>query len=89
MPKNPDPSKMPILRTQTPAISVQTLPLEGPRILRVKQIHHYSAQERLMETLVGQLEVNIQQKTADIYKNLWFKIATDVYPGSQRPNNKE
>ena len=34
-PKNPDPSKMTILRTRTPAIQVQTLPLEGPRILRV------------------------------------------------------
>ena len=34
-PKNPDPSKMAILRTRTPAIQVQTLPLEGPRILRV------------------------------------------------------
>ena len=33
-PKNPDPSKMAILRTQTPVIQVQTLPLEGPRILR-------------------------------------------------------
>ncbi len=29
-PKNPDPSKIAILRTQTPAIQVQTLPLEGP-----------------------------------------------------------
>ena len=34
LPKNPDPSKMAILRTRTPAIQVQTLPLEGPRILR-------------------------------------------------------
>ena len=34
-PKNPDPSKVAILRTQTPAIQVQTPPLEGPRILRV------------------------------------------------------
>ena len=33
-PKNPDPSKVAILRTRTPAIQVQTLPLEGPRILR-------------------------------------------------------
>ena len=31
-PKNPDPSKVPILRTRTPALQVQTLPLEGPRI---------------------------------------------------------
>ena len=29
-PKYPDPSKVPILRTRTPAIQVQTLPLEGP-----------------------------------------------------------
>ena len=35
-PKNPDPSKVAILRTRTPSIQVQTLPLEGPRILRVK-----------------------------------------------------
>ena len=34
IPKNPDPSKMAVLRTRTPAIQVQTLPLEGPRILR-------------------------------------------------------
>ena len=33
-PKNPDPSKVASLRTHTPAIEVQTLPLEGPRILR-------------------------------------------------------
>ena len=33
-PKNSDPSKMAM--TRTPAIKVQTLPLEGPRILRVK-----------------------------------------------------
>ena len=35
-PNNPDPSKMAILRTRTPPIQVQTLPLEGPRILRVR-----------------------------------------------------
>ena len=29
-PKYPDPSKVPILRTRTPAIQVQTPPLEGP-----------------------------------------------------------
>ena len=34
-PKYPDPSKVPILRTRTPAIQVQTPPLEGQRILRV------------------------------------------------------
>ena len=34
-PKYPDPSKMPILRTRTPAIQVPTPPLEDPRILRV------------------------------------------------------
>ena len=34
-PKDPDPSKRAILRTRTPAIQVQTPPLEGPRILRV------------------------------------------------------
>ncbi len=34
-PKNPDPSKVANLRTRTLAIQVQTLPLEGPRILRV------------------------------------------------------
>ena len=33
-PKYPDPSKVPILRTQTLAIQVATPPLEGPRILR-------------------------------------------------------
>ena len=33
-PKYPDPSKVPILRTRTPAIQVPTPPLEGPRILR-------------------------------------------------------
>jgi len=33
-PKNPDPSKMAM--TRTPAIKVQTLPLESPRILRFK-----------------------------------------------------
>ena len=38
-PKNPDPSKVAILRTRTPAIQVQTLPLEGPRILRVQGFH--------------------------------------------------
>ena len=38
-PKNPDPSKMAILRTRTPAIQVQTLPLEGPRILRAGKYH--------------------------------------------------
>ena len=37
-PKNPDPSKMANLRTRTPAMQVQTLPLEGPRILRVERI---------------------------------------------------
>ena len=37
-PKNPDPSKVAILRTRTPAIQVQTLPLEGPRILREEEI---------------------------------------------------
>ena len=35
-PKNPDPSKIAILRTRTRAIQVQTLPLEGPRILWVR-----------------------------------------------------
>ena len=30
-PKNPDPSKVAILRTQTPAIQVQTPPFEGPK----------------------------------------------------------
>ena len=36
-PKNPDPSKIAILRTPKtpPAIQLQTLPLEIPRILRV------------------------------------------------------
>ena len=34
IPKDPDPSKLAILRTRTPAIQVQTPPLEGPRILR-------------------------------------------------------
>ncbi len=34
-PKYPDPSKVPILRTRTPAIQVPTPALEGPRILRV------------------------------------------------------
>ena len=35
-PKDPiSPSKLAILRTRTPAIQVQTLPLEGPRVLRV------------------------------------------------------
>ena len=33
-PKNPDPSKVANLRTRIPAIQVQTIPLEGPRILR-------------------------------------------------------
>ena len=33
-PKYPDPSKVPILRTRTPAMQVPTPPLEGPRILR-------------------------------------------------------
>ena len=37
-PKYPDPSKVPILRTRTPAIQVPTPALEGPRILRVKKI---------------------------------------------------
>ena len=37
LPKNPDPSKLAILRALTPAIQVQTLPLEGPRILRAVQ----------------------------------------------------
>ncbi len=36
-PKYPDPSKVPILRTRTPAIQVPTPPLEGPRILRGKK----------------------------------------------------
>ena len=35
-PKYPDPSKVPILRTRTPAIQVPTPALEGPRILRVR-----------------------------------------------------
>ena len=34
-PKNPDPSKKAILRTQTPAMQVQPSPLEGPKIPRV------------------------------------------------------
>ena len=34
IPKNPDSSKVAILRTRTPAIEVQTLPLQGPRILK-------------------------------------------------------
>ncbi len=37
-PKYPDPSKVPILRTRTPAIQVPTPPLEGPRILRVERL---------------------------------------------------
>ena len=37
-PKYPDPSKVPILRTRTPAIQVPTPPLKGPRILRVDRI---------------------------------------------------
>ena len=38
-PKNLDPSKMPMLRTR---MQVQTLPLEGPRILRVEHPVHGS-----------------------------------------------
>ena len=38
-PKNPDPSKVPILRSRTPAIQVQTPPMEGPMILRAEEIH--------------------------------------------------
>ena len=38
-PKYPDPSKVPILRTRTPAIQVPTPPLEGPRILREGLFH--------------------------------------------------
>ncbi len=38
-PKYPDPSKVPILRTRTLAIQVQTLPFKGPRILRVLIYH--------------------------------------------------
>ena len=41
-PKYPDPSKLAILRTYTedlytPALQFQTLPLEGPMILRVHE----------------------------------------------------
>ena len=35
LPKNPDPSKIAILRARTPAIQVRTHALEGPKILRV------------------------------------------------------
>ena len=38
LPKNPNPSKVANLRTRTPATQVQTLPLEGPRILRAGQM---------------------------------------------------
>ncbi len=40
IPKYPDPSKVPILRTRTPAIQVPTPPLEGPRILRDGRISY-------------------------------------------------
>ena len=49
-PKYPDPSKVPILRTRTPAIQVPTPPLEGPRILRVKWF--FSARDLHVEGLV-------------------------------------
>ena len=41
-PKNSDPSTVAILRTRTPAIRVQTLPLEGLRMLWVGYIYIYA-----------------------------------------------
>ena len=46
----PDPSKVAVLRTQTPVMQVQTLPLEGPRILRVQTIRE--AQQLGLQPLV-------------------------------------
>ena len=46
IPKYPDPSKMPILRTRTPAIQVSTPPLEGPwgslGIQHIRRLPRYS-----------------------------------------------
>ena len=42
LPKNPDPSKVAILRTRTPVIQVQTLPFEGARILRATNLPYIS-----------------------------------------------
>ena len=52
-PKNPDPSKVAILRTRTPAIEVQTLPLEGPRILRAVQSFSPFSQHVFVVSLGG------------------------------------
>ena len=53
-PKNPDPSKMANLRTRTPAMQVQTLPLEGPRILRASHFWGASCFFRPAESWQGQ-----------------------------------
>ena len=47
-PKDPDPLKVANLRTRTPAMQVQTLLLEGPRIFRVLKITATTSDEKGM-----------------------------------------
>ena len=46
-PKDPDPSKLAILRTRTPAIQVQTPLLEGPRFLGQDNIFGVQKSDKL------------------------------------------
>ena len=59
-PKNPDPSKVAILRNRTPAIQVQTPPVEGPRILRGRQEIRWQPSQALLAAEIGPDAVQVK-----------------------------
>ena len=70
-PKNPDPSKVAILRTRAPAIRVQTLPLKDPKILRVEIFPEYNCLEpqmgpHVLEDLTHKMEGETPQKRGQL-----------------------
>ena len=65
-PKNPDPSRMAILRTRTLAIQVQTLPLEGRKILRVSMFSMFAPR-----TCCKGIPIFLGKKRQVIWKHLF------------------
>ena len=64
------PSKVPILRTQTPAIQVPTPPLEGPRILRVPLKFNHSWIGKYTYQSQGSYGLVSQRTWVEFWKNM-------------------
>ena len=73
-PKNPDPSKQAILEIRTPAIQVQTLPLEGPSILRAPRTNTVTFQwTKQLSVSIKHLKVcHIFKRKALHIQNIYF-----------------